>query len=72
MDAKKFVALLLLVAGTLALVYGGFTYPKANHAIDVGSLHVSVDEKQHVSVPVWAGIGAILIGGVLLTLRRKS
>jgi drug/metabolite transporter (DMT)-like permease len=72
MDAKKFAALLLIVAGALALVYGGFTYTKESHKVDVGSLHVAVDEKQHVSVPVWAGIGALLVGGFLLTVSRKS
>jgi LPXTG-motif cell wall-anchored protein len=71
MNANKFAAVLLIVAGILALGYGGFTYTKDSHRMDVGSLHMSVDEKQHVSIPVWAGIGALLIGGVLLSLRRK-
>lgn len=72
MDAKKFAALLLIIAGVLALGYGGFTYTKESHKIDVGAVHLAVDEKQHVNVPVWAGIGALLVGGFLLTIGRKS
>ena len=31
MDRFKGIALVLLVAGTLALLYGGFTYTKETH-----------------------------------------
>jgi hypothetical protein len=72
MNAQKIAALVLIALGVLGLAYGGFTYTKETHRADVGSLHMSVDEKQHVNVPVWAGVGAILIGGLMLTMRRKS
>lgn len=71
MDILKIFAVLLIVGGGLGLAYGGFTYTKETHQTDVGPLHLSVDEKQHVSVPLWAGIGAIVIGGVLLVMGRK-
>jgi hypothetical protein len=66
MGAQKIAAVLLLLAGALALVYCGFTYTRETHTADIGSLHVSMDEKQHVNVPIWAGFGVMLIGGVLL------
>jgi uncharacterized membrane protein YidH (DUF202 family) len=72
MDALKVVALLLIVAGVLGLAYGGFSYTRETHQADVGPIHMSVDERQHVNVPVWAGIGAILIGGLMLVVRTKS
>jgi LPXTG-motif cell wall-anchored protein len=72
MDGKKFAAILLIGIGALALIYGGVTYTKDVHQVDVGSLHMSVDEKQHITIPVWAGIGALVAGGLLLSLRRKS
>ena len=72
MNVQKLVAIVLLIAGGLTLVYGGFSYTKETHSADVGSLHVAVDETQHVSVPVWAGIGALVAGGLLLALGRKS
>jgi hypothetical protein len=72
MDAQKIIAILLIVAGGLALGYGGFTYTKETHTADVGPLHMSVDEKQHVNIPVWAGIGAIVVGGLLLIGGRQK
>lgn len=72
MGPKSIVAILLIVAGGLGLAYGGFTYTKATHQADVGPLHLSVDEKEHVNVPVWLGIGAIVAGGLLLVTAKKN
>lgn len=72
MDAPKIVAILLIVAGVLGLAYGGFSYTKDTHRADLGPLHMSVAEKEHVNVPVWAGVGAIVVGGLLLVTGKKS
>ena len=71
MNSTKMAALVLIVAGVLALVYGGFTYTKDTHDADIGPIHMSVDEKEHVSVPVWAGVGALVLGGVLFLVGNK-
>ena len=72
MNSTKIAAIVLIVAGLLGLAYGGFTYTKQTHEVDLGPLRMSVDEKQTVNVPVWVGVGAILIGGFLLVVRTKS
>jgi len=72
MDAQRIVAILLIIAGALGLAYGGFSYTKETHQVDVGPLHMEVAEKQQVNVPIWAGIGAIVVGGLLLVVRRRS
>ena len=71
MNAIKMAALVLFVAGALALAYGGFTYTKDTHQADIGPIHMSVDEKEHVSVPLWAGIGLMVLGGVLFVTGNK-
>ncbi len=71
MDAQKLAAILLILAGAIGLAYGGFSYTKETHQADVGSIHLSFDEKERVNVPVWAGVGAIVLGGLLLVVRRK-
>lgn len=71
MNTNKLAALILIVAGALALAYGGFSYTKTTHQADVGGVHLSLSEKQYVNVPLWAGLAAIVIGGVLL-LRGRS
>ena len=63
----------LIVAGTLALVYGGFSYTRERHDVKLGPIQFSVKEKETVNVPVWAGAGAIGLGALLLVIggRRK-
>jgi TRAP-type C4-dicarboxylate transport system permease small subunit len=72
MNAIKIVAIVLIVAGALGLGYGGFTYTKDTHETSIGPLDISVKDKETVNIPIWAGIGAIVIGGLLLTFRRSS
>ena len=73
MNAVKMAAIALLVAGVLGLVYGGFTYTKETHNADLGPIHMTMSERETVNVPMWVGIGAIVIGGGLLLMGgRKS
>jgi TRAP-type C4-dicarboxylate transport system permease small subunit len=71
MNAVKIGALLLIVAGILGLVYGGFSYTKETHEAKLGSLELSIKDKQTINIPVWAGVGAIVIGGALLLFGSK-
>ena len=71
MNAVKIVAIVLMVGGVLGLIYGGFSYTKETHKAELGSIELSVKDKQTVNVPVWAGVGAIVIGGVLLLFQGK-
>ena len=71
MGMTKIIAVLLIVAGTLGLIYGGFSYTKDKHDVKLGSLQFSLTEKERVNIPVWAGAGAIGIGVVLLLIGRK-
>jgi len=70
MDPRKIVAVALLVAGVLVLVYRGFTYPE-KHTADLGPLHVSVKEEKSVGLPVWLGVGLVVLGGGLLLVPRR-
>lgn len=72
MNTVRILAIVLILAGVLGLVYGGFSYTKKTHEAKLGSLELSVKEKQTVNVPVWAGVGAIVVGGGLLLLRSKK
>jgi TRAP-type C4-dicarboxylate transport system permease small subunit len=72
MNSIRIVALALIVAGVLALVYGGFSYTKETHDVKLGPIELSVKEKQKVNVPIWAGVGAIVVGGLLLVFGSKK
>jgi hypothetical protein len=72
MNPIKLVAVVLLVAGVLALVYGGFSYTKDTTAVKLGPLELSVKQKESVNIPIWAGVGAIVAGGLLLVFGAKK
>lgn len=67
----KIVAIVLIVAGALGLLYGSFSYTKDRTAVKVGPIELSVKEKETINIPVWAGIGAIVAGGLLLAFGSK-
>ena len=72
MNTLKIAAIALIVAGALGLMYGSFSYTKQTHEAKLGPIELSVQEKQTVNIPVWAGIGAIVAGAVLLLGGRKG
>jgi len=72
MSAVKIVGIVLIAAGTLGLVYGGFSYTKETHEAKIGPLELSVKDKETVNVPGRAGEGAIVVGGLLLLVPEKS
>lgn len=72
MNPVKVIAIVLIIAGILGLIYGGFSYTKDRTVVKLGPLEVSAKEKQRVNVPMWAGIGAIVVGGLLLVTATKK
>lgn len=72
MSPLKIVGILLIALGILGLVYGGFTYTKSTHDAKVGPFELSIKDKETVNIPVWGGVGAIVIGGVLLLVGKKG
>ena len=40
--------------------------------VKLGPIELSVKEKKTVNIPMWAGIGAIVLGGVLLLGANKK
>jgi len=72
MSSIKIMAIVLIVAGLLGVMYGKFSYTKETHEAKLGPLEMSVKEKQTVNIPAWAGVAAIAAGAVLLLARPKG
>ena len=66
MNGLRIASIAVMVAGAFALAYGGFTYTKDSTALKLGSVELNVKEKETVNVPIWAGIAAIVAGGLVL------
>lgn len=70
MNAVRMLAIVLIVAGALGLAYGSFTYTKDTQQAKLGPIELSVKNTETVNIPVWAGVGAIVAGVVLLFVRK--
>jgi hypothetical protein len=68
----KLVGIILIVAGTLGLIYGKFSYTKETHSAKLGSLELSVKDQETTNVPVWVSVGAIAIGALLLLTDKRK
>ena len=66
------MAIGLIVAGLLEVMYGKFSYTKETHEARLGSIELSFKEKQAVDVPAWAGVAAIAAGAIPLLVHTKS
>lgn len=71
MATARIVAIILIVAGSLALAYGGFTYTRDTEEVKLGPVELSIRDTERVNIPAWAGIAAIAAGVVLLVIRRQ-
>jgi drug/metabolite transporter (DMT)-like permease len=66
------LGILLAVLGILALVYQGFNYTHEQKVLDVGPIHATRDDTQHISVPPIVGGLALLGGAALLVIGAKQ
>jgi hypothetical protein len=72
MGSIKMAGIVLIAAGLLGLAYGGFTFTKDTHDTKIGPLELSVKDKERVNIPIWAGVVAVVAGGVMLAMPRKA
>jgi hypothetical protein len=70
MGIAKVIGILLIAAGALGLIYGGFTYTKETHSAKLGPIVLQVKEKETVYVPILLSAGAIALGALLLVVFR--
>ena len=68
----KTIAIIIIVLGALALLYGGFSYTKDTTVAKIGPLELSAKKQETVNVPVWAGVGAVVVGGLLLLFGGRA
>lgn len=71
MNSLRLAALVLMVGGALALAYGGFSYTRDTHQLNLGPLQVQVQEREHLNIPIWAGLASLLAGVALLAASAR-
>ena len=71
-NVLRIIAIALIAVGGLGLLYGGFSYTKDTSAVKLGPVELSVKEKETINIPMWAGVGALVAGGLLLVFGSKK
>ena len=69
MKGTKLLGLVLLILGLLALAFGGFSYTDTDSA-KIGPIKVEVKDRERVNIPLWAGVAAAIVGGILLARKE--
>jgi uncharacterized membrane protein YidH (DUF202 family) len=67
---KKIIAVVLIAAGVLGLVYGKVNYTKEKHEAKIGPIEFMVKDKQSVAIPVWVSVSLIVVGAGILLVRK--
>ena len=66
MSVAKIIGVLLIAAGAMGLLYGGFSYTKESHTAKLGPLAITVQDRETVMIPVVASVGSIVLGVFLI------
>ena len=72
MNPTKLIGIILIAAGCLGLVYGGFSFTKETTGVKLGPIEIKVQEKETVTVPLIISAGAIAIGVFLLVAAGRK
>jgi TRAP-type C4-dicarboxylate transport system permease small subunit len=72
MNIMKIAAMVLIMAGVLGLAYGSFSYTQDTQQARIGPLELTVQDRQTVNIPIWAGVAAIIAGALLLFVPKNS
>jgi len=71
MKPMIWIGILLIVLGALILAYQGISYTGEKKVLDVGSVHVTSETHERISLPPILG-GLALVGGVVLVVMGAS
>ena len=72
MNPVKIAGILLVIAGILGLAYGSFSYSRNTTVAKLGPIEINAQETHTVNVPMWAGIGGIVVGGLLFAFGGRK
>jgi hypothetical protein len=72
MKSITVLGILLLVLGTLALAYQGFSYTRQRTVLDMGPIQATADTRDRFPIPPIIGGLALVAGAALLTIGAKQ
>ncbi len=72
MMLTKIIAILLVAIGVIGLVYGNISYTKEVQNTQIGPVELSIKDKETINIPIWAGVGSIVVGSMFLLIGRRK
>ena len=63
----RMLATILIVAGLVAMIYGGVTYTRREKVLDVGPIEATVEKQRTIPMSPVAGAVALIAGVLILT-----
>jgi sorbitol-specific phosphotransferase system component IIBC len=71
MNIMTIIGIILIVLGVVGLIYGGITYTSSKNVVDLGSVHLEVDQKKEIPLSPLFGAGAVAAGVILMLIGRR-
>jgi hypothetical protein len=65
------IGIILVVLGVVGLIYGGITYTSSKDVVNMGSVHLQVDQKKQIPLSPIAGTISVAIGVILIIIGRR-
>jgi hypothetical protein len=72
MKITTIIGIILIALSVIGLIYGGISYTSSRNAINMGDMHVQVDETRHIPLSPIAGALAVLAGVILIVFDRRG
>jgi len=72
MKGITIIGIILIVLGVVGLIYGGITYTSRENVVDVGSMHLEVDQTNRIPLSPIAGAVAVAAGVVMIFAGRRQ
>lgn len=71
MNAKN-IGIVILVIGLLMTIYTGFNYITQEDVMDLGGVHMTIDENHSANWSPFVGLGVMAIGAVVFLSGKKK
>jgi uncharacterized membrane protein len=68
---NRTIGVILIVVGSVMLIWTGFSYTKKEKVVDAGPIQISADKKESVNWPPYLG-GILLVGGIVIVASAKG
>ncbi len=69
---KKTIGIIVIIIGLLMTLYTGFNYVTREKIVDMGDVHMTMDENHTTNWTPYLGIGIMVIGGVVFLSGKKK